>query len=152
MKAVIVDDQREIGGKLLENLEFARFAAHWGFRIRACRPYRARTKGKVERPIRYVRESFFYGRVFLNDEDLNQQATSWIRLTANTRLHRTTGEVPQVRFDRDERATLQALAGRPYRSVLAVPTTSPPQPRLPGLPEVERRSLTIYSRIAGLRA
>lgn len=34
MKAVIIDDQREIGGKLLENLEFARFAAHWGFRIR----------------------------------------------------------------------------------------------------------------------
>ena len=31
---------------------------------RACRPYRAQTKGKVERPIRYLRESFFYGRTF----------------------------------------------------------------------------------------
>ena len=109
-------------------------------------------EGKVERPIRYVRESFFYGRAFLNDEDLNQQAISWTQYTANTRLHRTKGEVPQVRFDRDERATLQALTGRPYRLVLAVPATSPPQPRLPGLPEVERRPLTIYSRIAGMRA
>lgn len=45
MKAVIIDDQREIGGKLLENIEFVRFAAHWEFRIRACRAYRARTKG-----------------------------------------------------------------------------------------------------------
>ena len=62
MKAVIIEDHREFGGKLLENIEFVRFAAHWDFRIRACRPYRARTKGKVERPIRYVRESFFYGR------------------------------------------------------------------------------------------
>ena len=43
------------------NAEFLRFAAHWGFLPRSCRPYRARTKGKVERPIRYVRESFFYG-------------------------------------------------------------------------------------------
>jgi transposase len=34
-------------------------AAHWGFRIRACRPYRARTKGKVERPISYVRQGIF---------------------------------------------------------------------------------------------
>ena len=59
MKAVIIDDQREMGGKLLENLEFARFAAHWGFRIRACRPYRARTKGKVERPISHVHQGFF---------------------------------------------------------------------------------------------
>ena len=75
MKAVIIEDQREVGGKLLENIEFVRFAAHWGFRIRACRPYRAKTKGKVERPVGYVRESFFYGRKFLNDADLNQQAS-----------------------------------------------------------------------------
>jgi transposase len=73
MKAVIIEDQRELGGRLLENAEFMRFAAHWGFRIRACRPYRAKTKGKVERPIGYVRQSFFYGRAFLNDADLNAQ-------------------------------------------------------------------------------
>ena len=151
MKAVIVDDQREIGGKLLENLEFARFAAHWGFRIRACRPYRARTKGKVERPISYVRQSFFYGREFLNDADLNQQALAWTQNTANARLHRTTGEVPQERFERDERAVLQGLAPRPYRSVAPLQAAPASAPRLPALPSVERRSLTIYSRIAGTR-
>ena len=39
---MIVDDERPNDGKLLANPEFLRFAAHWGFRIRACRPYRAR--------------------------------------------------------------------------------------------------------------
>ena len=29
---------------------------------KACRPYRAKTKGKVERPFRYIREDFFLGR------------------------------------------------------------------------------------------
>jgi transposase len=151
MKAVIIEDRRERGGKLLENLEFVRFAAHWGFRIRACRPYRARTKGKVERPVSYVRESFFYGRVFLNDEDLNQQALSWLTHKANRRVHRTTSEVPQVRFDRDERAVLQRLAARPYRSVMAASTTPASSPRLPRLPSVERRPLAHYGRIAGVR-
>jgi hypothetical protein len=38
MKSVIVEHHRPTGGRLLENPEFLRFAAHWGFRIRACRP------------------------------------------------------------------------------------------------------------------
>jgi len=78
LKAVIIDDERLSGGKLLENAEFVRFAAHWGFRIRACRPYWAQTKGKVERPIGYVQQGFFYGRSFVSDEGLNAQALSWI--------------------------------------------------------------------------
>ena len=75
MRAVVLSDQRFGGGELVLNAEFLRFAAHWGFHPRACRPYRAQTKGKVERPIRYLRESFFYGRAFANDEDLNEQAS-----------------------------------------------------------------------------
>jgi transposase len=151
MKAVIIDDQREVGGKLLENIEFVRFAAHWGFRIRACRPYRAKTKGKVERPVGYVRQNFFYGREFLNDADLNQQALSWSTRKANLRLHRTTLEVPQVRFDRDERAMLKALAPHPYRSVSQLQQPQSPKPRRSGLPSVERRPLTVYSHLLGAR-
>ena len=52
------------GGRLVENPEFLRFSRHWRFRIRSCRPYRAQTKGKVERPIRYIRDNFFYGQEF----------------------------------------------------------------------------------------
>ena len=152
LTAVIIEDQRPVGGKVLENAEFMRFAAHWGFRIRACRPYRARTKGKVERPISYVRQNFFYAREFLNDADLNQQATSWATHRANARLHRTIGEVPQVRFERDEQATLQTLALAPYRSVLQPQPAQTLQPQLPRLPSVERRPLSAYSRILTARA
>jgi transposase len=152
LKAVIIDDQRPQGGKVLENAEFMRFAAHWGFRIRACRPYRARTKGKVERPISYVRQNFFYARDFLNDADLNQQALSWATRRANARLHRTTGEIPQVRFERDEQVTLQTLALAPYRSVLQPQPIDTRQPQLPRLLSVERRPLSAYGRILRARA
>jgi len=151
LKAVIVDDEREIGGRLLENAEFMRFAAHWDFRVRACRPYRAQTKGKVERPIGYVRQGFFYGRTFLNDADLNAQALSWLAQTANLRLHRTTAEAPRLRFEREERVRLQPLALRPYRSLVTAANTpersrpSPPRAVL----HVERRPLAWYGRLSG---
>lgn len=151
MKAVIIDDQRAAGGRLLENLEFLRFAEHWGFRVRACRPYRAKTKGKVERPISYVRQGFFYGREFLNDADLNAQALSWTNQTANVRLHRTIGECPMVRFERDERARLRPLALQPYRSLVQSPVSTP-SPRLRALPTVERRPLAIYNQLAGVQS
>ena len=83
MRAVVLSDDRGAGGGLVLNEEFLRFAAHWGFMPRSCRPYRAQTKGKVERPIRYIRESFFYGRSFANDNDLNEQAVRWLEGTAN---------------------------------------------------------------------
>jgi transposase len=43
MKAVITRDLRLEGGALLHNAEFLRFARHWDFTPRACRPYRAQT-------------------------------------------------------------------------------------------------------------
>ena len=72
MRSVVTADGRPDAGGLVMNAEFLRFAEHWGFRARACRPYRAQTKGKVERPIRYCRQSFFYGRTFVGDDDLNR--------------------------------------------------------------------------------
>ncbi|MXW16029.1 MAG: transposase [Gemmatimonadetes bacterium] len=85
MKAFMIADGRAGGGRLVENPEFLRFSYHWGFRIRACRPYRAQTKGKVERPIRYIRESFFYGRDFFSDDDLNARPLQWLDGEANVR-------------------------------------------------------------------
>ena len=37
-KAVSIEDQRQAGGTRLQNAACSRFAAHWGFRTRACRP------------------------------------------------------------------------------------------------------------------
>jgi hypothetical protein len=106
-------------------------------------------KGKVERPIGYVRQSFFYARSFLNDADLNAQALSWAAQTANVRIHRTTAEAPRVRFERDERVLLRPLPLRPYRSlVLAANTPALSAP--PTLLTVERRPLAWYDRLAGV--
>ena len=148
MRAVVVADHRFEGGRLIENAEFSRFAHHWQFRPRACRPYRAQTKGKVERPIRYLRESFFYGRHFVSDEDLDAQATVWLQDVANVRCHRTIAERPLDRFERDERDVLQALAPKPYLSL--VPSRrngSRAAIQVPSV-QVERRSLDVYDRLA----
>jgi len=110
MKAVITRDLRLQGGALVRNLEFLRFAHHWSFAPRACRPYRAQTKGKVERPVRYLRDNFVYGRTFANDADLDQQRRHWLDDVANVRVHATTRERPRDRFDRDERLLLHSLA------------------------------------------
>jgi transposase len=150
MKAVITRDLRIEGGALIHNLEFLRFAAHWGFTPRACRPYRAQTKGKVERPVRYVRGNFVYGRTFLHDGDLDQQREQWLERVANVRVHGTTGEPPQVRFDRDERAQLRPLALRRYTSLVLEEARSAPPRRAPrALVEVEKRALTVYAPLAG---
>ena len=154
MRSVITKDGRLSGEKLVTNAEFIRFAAHWGFKVRACRPYRAKTKGKVERPISYVRKNFIYGREFLGDGDLDAQLRHWLEHTANVRIHRTTGEQPIVRFERDERALLQPLPPRPYQS-LVVPAkprrsgdTQIYAPQVPVL-TVERRPLAQYAELVG---
>lgn len=151
LKAVILEDRRPQGGRVLENPEFLRFAAHWGFRIRPCRPYRAQTKGKVERPIRYVRQSFLYGRDFAGDADLNAQGLTWLDQVANARVHGTTLEVPRVRFERDERALLRPLAARPYRALVGRPTPEPGAraPRSAPRLVVAQRPLAAYAALAG---
>ena len=153
LKAVILEDARAEGGKILENPEFLRFAHHWGFRIRACRPYRAQTKGKVERPIRYVRGNFVYGREFVGDADLADQCRRWLEEVANVRVHRTTQVVPRERFEAEEREHLQPLAAASYRPlVLPVERTTRRtvvRPLFTSIPEilVERRGLTSYQAL-----
>jgi len=125
-----------------------------GFRIRACRPYRAQTKGKVERPISYLRSNFLYGREFVGDADLAAQTEWWLEHTANVRIHGTTHEAPRVRFARDEAHTLLPAPLHPYRSLI------PPAPGRPSgavatalarpLIRVERRPLAAYAALTRL--
>jgi transposase len=150
MKAVITRDERLTKGQLVKNGEFLRFAAHWDFTARACRPYRAQTKGKVERPIRYVRENFVYGREFLNDADLDEQRARWLE-KANGRIHGTTKEVPRERFEREERHQLLPLAERPYHSLVLVPVKPAAPKKRISVPSiaVERRPLSAYAALVG---
>ena len=86
------------------------FARYYGFSPRACQPYRAQTKGKVESGVKYVRGNFWPGLFFDDLVDLNRQGRGWLDNVANIRVHGTTGDVPFVRLTQE---ALQPLAGRP---------------------------------------
>ena len=69
-----------------------------GYRPRACRPYRATTKEKVERSHRYIRQDFFLARRFRNLDDLNAQFTTWLDKIANPRRHASTRKIVSEAF------------------------------------------------------
>lgn len=70
------------------------FLAHHGIAPATHRPYRPRTKGKVERAIRYLKDNFLKGRVFADLADLKAQGQHWQNEVANVRLHATTKARP----------------------------------------------------------
>jgi transposase len=94
------------------------FAKHWGFRSRACAPYRARTKGKTENGVGYVKKNAIAGHSFAGWEAFEAHLAKWEREVANVRIHGTTGEAPIVRFERDEAHRLKPLGGRPSFGLL----------------------------------
>jgi transposase len=89
------------------------FARYWDVRPVACAPYRARTKGKDERGVGYVKHNAIAGRSFGSWGALEAHLAWWMREVADTRVHGTTGKAPMVRFARDEAAALRPLNGRP---------------------------------------
>lgn len=111
-----VTGEGETGG-IIYNAALIDLARHYGFHPRACKAYRAKTKGKVERPFRYIREDFFLGRSFKNLEDLNAQLRHWLDTVANSRVHATTRRVVNETFA-EERAHLRQLPLASFRAVL----------------------------------
>ena len=103
------DPEREIL-VFAERLET--FARYWEFRPRACRPYRACTKGKDERGVAYVKKNAIAGREFASWEALEAHLVRWTREVADVRIHGTTGEAPLERSEREEAQALQPLCGR----------------------------------------
>jgi transposase len=93
------------------NPYFADFAAHFGFVVKTHRPYRPRTKGKVERMVDYLKDNFLNGRTFNGLEDLAQQGRLW-REDANKRVHATTGERPADLLPREKLTPLDP--SKPY--------------------------------------
>ena len=91
MKTAVTGDGDD--GGIVYNRALIDLARHYGFHPRACQAYRAKTKGKVERPFRYVRKDFFLARTFRNLADLNNQLQRWLNSVANPRVHTTTGRV-----------------------------------------------------------
>lgn len=66
-----------LGNAVHFNPRLIELAAHYHFAPRACRPARGNEKGRVERSIRFVRDSFFAARPFTTLADFNRQALVW---------------------------------------------------------------------------
>jgi transposase len=105
------------GGHIVYNRSLLALAQHYRFQPRACRPYRAKTKGKVERPFSYIRQDFFLGRSFRNLDDLNAQLIGWLDTVANARVHGTTQRVVAEAFAA-EQPELQTLPEHRFDAVL----------------------------------
>jgi transposase len=95
------------------NERFHAFCRYWGVRPRACAPYRARTKGKDENGVGYVKRNAIAGRRFESWALLEGHLQVWMREIADERLHGSTGERPIERFRRSEAAALRPLEGKP---------------------------------------
>ena len=116
MRTVFVREDPD-AGHIVYNRTLIEFARHYGYLPKACQPYRAKTKGKVERPFRYIREDFFLARSFRSLGDLNDQLRQWLDQVANPRTHATTRRVVQEHFA-EERSNLQPLPAGPFQAVL----------------------------------
>jgi transposase len=100
-------------GEVVWHPGFAAFCKDRGITPRACRPRRARTKGKIERGVGYVKHNALAGRSFASFEALQTHLAKWIVAVADQRIHGTTNEQPIIRFERDERQALRPLLDRP---------------------------------------
>jgi len=116
MKTAVLD---EVSEGIIYNPRLQALAKHYGFTPRACAAYRAKTKGKVERPYRYIRQDFFLGRTFRDLEDLNVQFRDWLETVANRRRHGTTHRPISAAFA-GERPALQPVPALPFNTVMVL--------------------------------
>jgi len=149
MKTVVLERDVYGEGQHRYHAGFLDFAKHSGFVIKLCRPYRAKTKGKVERFNGYLRRSFYVplnSRLAQSGQRLdvvtaNAEVAYWLREVANVRVHGTTLEPPVDRLRR-EAPHLQALPA-PWRASIAA--ARPQEAAAPALPP---RPIAVVSRIA----
>lgn len=130
MKTVVIERNTYGRGVHRFHPGFLDYARHTGFLPRLCQPYRAQTKGKVERFIGYLKRSFWVPFVASmrqaglkpDKHAANAAVARWLREVANARVHATTNAVPAERLV-IEQAKLQALpapyGGRSARSLTA---------------------------------
>lgn len=117
---VLVDNQKSAvlvpsnHGQPGFNERFLDLAAWYGFNPKACRPYRAQTKGKDERMVGYIKGNFFVRyHTFESWAHLNQLAEQWLAEEADPRVQSTLKEVVAERFER-ERPALSPLPPQRY--------------------------------------
>ena len=110
-RALVSDRDRETGAVRFHP-GYVQFCRDWDVEPRACAPYRARTKGKTESGVKYVKRNGLAGRSFESFAHLEAHLDEWMTL-ADSRVHGTTHETPTLRFERDEQRMLRPLPARP---------------------------------------
>lgn len=98
MKNVVIGREN---GKPTFNIEFFHFARHYGFTPRLCPPYSPWVKGKVERPMDYIRENFWRGYEFSSVIQANRDVMRWKRETADQRIHGTHRQQIESRWEEE---------------------------------------------------
>jgi transposase len=107
----LVSGRDRATGTVIFHPTYLAFCRDWDVQPRACAPYRARTKGKTEAGVKYVKRNALADHVFDSFAALEQHLAAWM-VVADQRRQGTTHEAPVVRFDRDERALLRPLPAR----------------------------------------
>lgn len=105
--ALVVGHDRDTGSARIHPA-FAAFCKDWGVEVSACRPYRARTKGKTESGVGYVKRNAIAGLSFTSFAALEAHLAKWM-VEADQRVHGTTHEQPLARFERAEKSALGPL-------------------------------------------
>jgi transposase len=164
MKTVVLERDVYGEGQHRYHAGFLDYAGHSGFLIKLCQPYRAKTKGKVERFNGYLRRSFYVpltsrlaqSGLQLDVVTANIEVARWLRDVANERVHGTTQEKPADRL-RQEAPHLQPLA-TPWRGDIAAARpqdkTSAPPPLRPAVvaerivePAPAQHPLAVYEQL-----
>ena len=123
MKTVIIKRNAYGYGKHKLNPMFEDFAKHCGFKIKVCKPYTPKTKGKVERFNHYLRYSFHNAlgvrlamkNYELNIDNANSEVLKWLDNVANVRIHSTTLQKPSILL-KEELPYLKAIP-KPYNGI-----------------------------------
>jgi transposase len=116
LKSVVL---HHVGATVQFNPRFLEFAGHYLFEPTAAPVRYPEAKGRVESSIKYIRQSFFYGRSFSSLADLRAKAAAWRDQTANQRIHSTTRERPAERL-LVEKTKLHALPEHPFDTDLTI--------------------------------
>jgi hypothetical protein len=110
-------------GDLLLTEVFRSYQQQRGFKLYFCRKSDPQSKGKIESVIKYIKYNFLRGRIFHDNQRLNQEGLEWLSRTANAKEHSTTRKVPALEWELEKpylNALNYTIMLQPERHPLAV--------------------------------